>query len=174
MKPSESQGQSLLQVFDNIIGGRAYLSVLYGQVCDLMKSFSVCVRIFPACLWPGLIDKTGIVVSEKRTGHLFQHHEVIFVTSQILFDELVLFPSQKLRDPADVLVCKDRARRLAAIGAIQAIGPAEFFLVKLMDQKIESLSRLFLQAAEVPLALLPFFVGQVRQLPEYFFHLRIH
>jgi hypothetical protein len=159
-----SKRKTFFEIFDDVEGSRADFGVFQSQIGDLNEFFSIGVWVFPASFGSRFVDEAGIVIPQKRTGGLFENHEIIFISSQILTHKLGLLQLEEPSDPTDVLVRENRTRRFAAVAATKAICLGEFFLVKLLYNKVKTLSGLFLELVEILFAFGSFFQSFLRKI----------
>lgn len=117
------------------------------------------MRVFPAGLGPHLVDETAVVRSQEGAGYLLQYMIPILIHAQVRVDEFPGFHPQVFGNPFDIRICKQRARGLAAIGTIQAIGSPELFLVKRGHHRIQVFWWLFAELGEKLLVLRLFLRG---------------
>ena len=104
--------------------------------------------IFAAGFWPVLINTAIVFSIEKRTGGGFQHVIQVIIHPQIFFNKISRSHTQRSCNPLNVILIKNRAGRLATIGALETIGLLKYGMVNHMKHLIHLSGILLLQPRE--------------------------
>jgi len=102
------------------------------------------MRVLAAGLRAILINGAGVVGLQKRARQLLEHPVVFFVESQVAGLKISCFETQALGYAILVALGPQRPRRLAAVGAGQAVRLGEHGLVKPVYHCVEVTRRLTL------------------------------
>ncbi len=86
-----------------------------------------------------------VIGAEKRAGHTFEDVIIIFIDTQVLFDELAGFEAELPGNPVDIYVGNPGTGGNAAICAGKAIGFCENFLVVVVKQIVQLVLFYFFQ-----------------------------
>lgn len=128
------------------------------------------MREFATGFGPHIVNHTIILGIEKRARHALQNVIVVFVNPQILIDKLLRLLPEMLGDTFYIGSSEKRPGRFAAIGALQAIGFAEFRIVQFLHRIIEVFGRLFFELIEILFVFVMLIFGKLRKLIERWFH----
>lgn len=143
------QRHPLFHLLDNSIGRRANGHILEREVGNLLEFLTVGMGKFAAGFGPYVINHAVIFAIQKRTRNTLQHIIVVFVYAKVLFDKLLWFLPQMFGNPFDIGQRKERPGGLAAIGALQAVGPSEFGIVQFLHHIIQVFGRLLFQLIKI-------------------------
>ena len=69
------------------IGGRADDGVFNREMIDLIDFLAVGMWIFAAGFWADIVDKTGVILCEKRAGQTLQYLVIVFIYAEIFFSQ---------------------------------------------------------------------------------------
>src|SRR5690606_15138702 len=108
--------------FHNIKSSRANSYIFKGEIRNLLKLFTICMRKLTTSLGSYIINRTIIIYSQKGTRYRLQYIIVILVYSQISVYKLLLFHFKMFRYAYNIFICKQRTCSFTAIGTFQAIG----------------------------------------------------
>ena len=123
--------------------GRTNGSIFHGEVAKGCLAGFVGMGIGTTGTRPILIHFAAMVIEQKRTWKGLQHQVSVFITLQKTRDKVGLGNFQAPGKPLDIALCKQRAGRFAAIGALQTIGALKGLFMRPVDALIEVSGRRF-------------------------------
>lgn len=107
------------------------------------------VRVLGAGLWTVLVDGAVVVAAEEGAGRFVEDVVAFVIQVQVLAHEFGRAHFQMAGDALNIAVAEYGTGRLAAVGALQAVGLFKHLIMQLGNGGIQLPGRLFLELLEI-------------------------
>ena len=107
------------------------------------------VRVFGTGPGAVLINRAVVVAAEERAGRLVEDVVAFLVEVEVLAHEFGRAHFKMAGNALNIAVAEYRAGRLAAVGALQAVGIFEDFIVQLGNRGVQLAGRLLFKLPEI-------------------------
>ena len=78
---------------------------MHREIQKLIEPAPVGVRIFPACLWPVLIDQAIVVWHQERAWCFIENITLILINMQVTSDKINILHLQAMGNSFDIFAC---------------------------------------------------------------------
>jgi len=133
---------------DDVLHGGADGRILFHESQDLVLLDAVRVGVFPAGFGPNVIDRTVVVRPQEGARQGLQDPVLIFIYPEVLRFKRSRSHAQMFRHALSVAVGPQRARGLAAIGAVEAIDFLKGLVMQVVHHRIQVARRLGFELLE--------------------------
>ena len=131
-----------------MLHGGADGGILFHEAQNLVLLDAVRMRVFPAGFGPNVINRTVVVRPQEGAWQGLQDPVLVFIYPEVLRFKRCRLHAQMLGDTLSVAVRPKRARRLAAVGAVEAIDFLKGLVVQVVHHRIQVAGRLGLELLE--------------------------